>query len=164
MIKLVILIIIDFLPEASAPDGYRVQSLAEDNDHSEINRVLWRGFGHEGPPSDADIPSRIRQQQTPNYSLALNLVAVAPDGHFAAYAGIWVEPANRVAYVEPVATDPEHRRLGLGSVVVTECLRRAQGLGSTVAWVGSEEAFYEALGFEVTCASELWIKEPGPTL
>jgi len=148
------------LPAAITADGYRIQSLAENNDHTEINRVLWNGFDHDGPPPDEHIPSRLRAQQTPNYSLDLNIVAVSPEGHFASYAGIWIEPVNKVAYVEPVATDPDHRSLGLGGAVVVECLRRARDRGATIAWVGSDQAFYRALGFEVTCASNLWIKEP----
>jgi predicted N-acetyltransferase YhbS len=152
----------DLLPDVPPPPGYRLQSLAEGNDHAEINRVLWRGFNHEGPPPEDVIPSRVRAQQTPNYSLDLNIVAVDPAGHFVAYAGIWLEPTTGVAYVEPVATDPEHRRLGLGRAVVTKCLRRVRELGATIAWVGSDQEFYERLGFEVTCSSELWIREPQP--
>ena len=150
-------------PSPSMPGGYRIQSLAEDNDLSRINRVLWRGFNHEGPPPDALIPSRRRAQQTPNYSLDLNVVAVSPNGDFASYAGIWIEPKAKVAYVEPVATDPDHRRRGLAAAVVVECLRRAHDLGAKMAWVGSEQDFYKALGFEVTCVSNLWTKEPEPT-
>jgi ribosomal protein S18 acetylase RimI-like enzyme len=31
-----------------------------------------------------------------------------------------LDAANRVSYVEPVATDPNNRRMGLGTIVVLE--------------------------------------------
>ncbi len=102
----------------------------------------------------------MRVQQTPDYSLDLNIVAVSPEEHFASNAGIWLEPVNRVAYLEPVATDPDHRLLGLGRITVIDYLRRARDRGTSIAWVGSDQQFYTALGIEVTCVSDLWIKEP----
>ena len=146
------------LPEPSLPDGFRLQSLAEDNDLAKVNRVLWRGFNHEGPPPDDVIPSRARAQQTPNYRPDLNVVAVAPDGSYASYAGIWFVPENLVAYVEPVATDPDYRRMGLGKAAVLETLRRAKGLGANIAWVGSDQEFYVDMGFEVMAHSTLWYR------
>ena len=82
----------------------------------------------------------------------------APDGPFVSYAGTWYEGANRYAYVEPVATDPDYRRRGLGRAAVLEGLRRCAALGATVAYVGSDLAFYRALGFEVMHTDRCWTK------
>ncbi len=60
--------------------------------------------------------------------------------------------------MDPVATDPDSRRMGLGSAAVAETLRRARSEGATVAWVGSDQEFYRQLGFAVTARSELWVK------
>jgi predicted N-acetyltransferase YhbS len=79
-------------------------------------------------------------------------------GAYVAYAGIWFDPINRVACVEPVATDPEHRRRGLASAAIVEGLRRARAEGATVAWVGSDLPVYASLGFTVTCHNTLWVK------
>jgi len=146
-------------PETSTLEGFRLQSLAEENDLGQVNRVLWRGFGHEGPPPGEDIASRARAQQTPNYRKDLNIVAVAPAGNYVAYAGIWYVPENRVAYVEPVATDPEYRRMGLGKAAVLEAIRRTRELGAEVAWVGSDQEFYLDMGFEVVAHSTLWYRD-----
>ena len=148
-------------PETPMQVGFRLQSLADENDLAKVNRVLWRGFGHEGPAPEDGIVSRARAQQTPNYQKALNIVAVAPDGSYAAYAGIWYVPENEVAYVEPVATDPEFRRMGLGKAAVLEALRRTRELGAEVAWVGSDQAFYLDMGFEVVAHSTLWYRDVG---
>lgn len=146
------------LPYRALPDGYRLQSLADENDLERINRVLWRGFNHPGPAPDDEIPGRVLGQSAPHFRKDLTIVAVAPDGAYASYAGMWFVPENNVAYVEPVATDPDHRRRGLGSAAVLESLRRVRSLGADVAWVGSDQAFYTAMGFEVVAHSTLWVR------
>jgi predicted N-acetyltransferase YhbS len=140
----------------SLPDGFRLQSLADENDLTKLNRVLWRGFDHDGEPPAEEIPGRERVQRTPNYRHDLNVVAVGPTGDYAAYAGIWMVPESDVAMVEPVATDPDHRRRGLGRAVVLEALRRAQERGARLAWVGSDLAFYRDMGFVVATHATLW--------
>jgi len=149
------------LPEITIRAEFRLQSLDDENDLGRINRVLWRGFGHDGPAPEEGIASRARAQQTPNYRKDLNIVVAAPDGSYAAYAGIWYVPENKVAYVEPVATDPEFRRMGVGRAAVFEALRRTRELGAEVAWVGSDQEFYLDMGFEVVAHSTLWYRDVG---
>ena len=149
------------VPTAALPDGFRLQSLADDNDLAKVNRVLWRGFNHEGPPPDELVSMRARAQQTPNYRWDLNVVVVAPDGSYVSYAGIWFVPENRVAYVEPVATDPSYRLMGLGTAAVVEAIRRTKSLGASVAWVGSDQRFYLDMGFEIVGRSSLWYRQLG---
>lgn len=83
----------------------------------------------------------------------------APDGSFAAYCGMWYEARHRIAYVEPVCTDPDYRRMGLGVAVVLEGIRRCGAEGATVAFVGSEQPFYLAMGFEKLFDIHLWTNQ-----
>ena len=71
---------------------------------------------------------------------------------------MWYEPVNRIAYVEPVATDPDYRRIGLGKAAVWEGIRRSGELGAEVAYVGSDQLFYKSIGFKVLYKSNCWIK------
>ena len=96
--------------------------------------------------------------RAPNFLKDLTVVVVAPDENYVSYSGMWVVPENRVAYVEPVATDPDYRRMGLGKAAVLESLRRAAALGAEVAWVGSDQGFYKAIGFETMFAAYPWVK------
>lgn len=146
------------LPSVILPDGYRLHTLADDDDPSQVNRVLWRGFDHEGPPPDDEIPGRIRVQHSPHFRRDLHVVVEEAGGDYVSYAGIWLDSINRVAMVEPVATDPAHRRRGLAAAAIIEGLRRAQAEGATVAWVGSDLPVYASLGFTVTCHDTLWVK------
>jgi predicted N-acetyltransferase YhbS len=146
------------IPEVQLPDGFAIQSLADENDFYKINQVLWRGFNHEGPAPDEDVQSRKDMQKAPNFRKDLNIVAVAPNGNYVSYSGIWVVEANRVAYVEPVATDPDYRRMGLGKAAVLECVRRSKALGAEIVWVGSNLEFYQSIGFTKMFDAVAWVK------
>jgi len=146
----------DPFPPVPVPEGFQLKSLAEENDLRKLNRVLWRGFGHgDEPPSDG-IEDREFMQSAPNYRKDLNVVVEAPDGNFASYCGMWYEPVNELAYVEPVATDPAYRRLGLGRAAVMEGVRRCGALGAQVACVGTAMPFYLALGFRQVYDRSAW--------
>ena len=147
------------LPSAPPPPGFKVKSLVEDNDLRKVDRVLWRGFGHgDEPPADG-IDDRKFMQSAPNYRRDLNIVVEAPDGNFASYCGIWFEPVHSIAYVEPVATDPDYRRMGLARVAVLEGIHRCGAMGAGVACVGAALPLYLSLGFRPVYSSSLWQKE-----
>jgi len=146
------------IPTASLPAGYRLQSLADEVDLHKINQVLWRGFDHPGAPPEQEIPGRRETMQAPNFRKELTIVVVAPDGNYVSYCGMWIVPAHRIAYVEPVATDPDYRRMGLGRAAVLESLRRVAALGAQVAWVGSGLEFYQSIGFEIMFNTYPWVK------
>ncbi len=145
-------------PLIDLPEGFHLKSLADDNDLKKIHRVLWRGFDHAGEPPVDGIEDRKKMQSTPNFRKDLTIVIEAPTGNFASFCGTWYEPINEIAYVEPVATDPDFRRMGLGRAAVLEGIRRAGALGATVAFVGSDLYFYKAIGFTKNFDSNCWIK------
>jgi len=135
------------VPEPAVPPGFRIASLADDDDFSKMQRLLWRGFNHEGEPPPDARSEREFMQSAPNFRKDLNVVIAAPDGGFASYCGMWYEPGQRIAYVEPVATDPAFRRQGLGKAAVLEAIRRCGRKGATVAYVGTAMPFYLSFGF-----------------
>lgn len=146
------------VPPPVLPEGFRLQSLAEENDQRKINRCLWRGFNHEGEQPEEEANGPAVAQHAPNFRKDLTIVAVAPNGDYVSYAGIWLVADLGFAYVEPVATDPDYRRMGLGRAAVLETARRVQAEGAEVAWVGSDQEFYMALGFQRQFQRNLWVK------
>ena len=66
------------LPTPVLPDGFRLKSLAEDDDPHKVNGLLHRGFGHGDEPPDDAVASRKFMQSAPGYSLDLNIVVEAP--------------------------------------------------------------------------------------
>ena len=144
------------LPEPSVPSGFRVASLADHDDPQKVHQLLWRGFNHEGEPPKDGVAEREFLQSAPGFRKELNIVVVAPDGGFAAYCGTWYEPRHRFGYVEPVATDPDFRRMGLGQAAVLEGIRRCGREGATVAYVGTAMPFYLSMGFRRMHRISVW--------
>lgn len=92
----------------------------------------------------------------PHLNRDLNIAVVAPDGSYAAYCGIWYDPATAYALVEPVCIDPDHRRRGCGRAAVLEAAHRCAQLGAEVAYVGSDQPFYYAVGFAPHSSGTWW--------
>jgi len=147
-------------PAINLPEGFRLKSLADDCNWVKVNRVLWRGFNHEGEPPDSEEELEIRRKMfdTPKARHDLKITVEAPDGDFVSFCGMFYEPNHKYAYVEPVATDPDYRRMGLGKAAVLEGIRRCGALGATVAYVGNDLPIYQAIGFKKVYISECWLK------
>lgn len=150
----------DPFPPITLPEGFRLKSLAEDPDWAKVHRVLWRGFDHgdDVPMNVDEFESRRRMFDTPKARRDLKIVVEAPDGNLAAFCGMFYESTGRFAYVEPVATDPDYRRMGLGKAAVLDGIRRCAALGATKAYVGNDLPVYSAIGFKPAYASQCWKK------
>lgn len=150
--------------EARLPDGFSLASLKDTPSALEYGRVLWKGFNHE---ADGEGPFRYgpRHDETlrlelsnPHADASLRIAVVAPDGHFASYCGLWYDPEAGYGVVEPMATDPACRRLGLGRAALYEGARRVLARGCTRVFVGSSQQFYYSVGFRPCATATLWRK------
>jgi len=150
----------DEIPEAILPDGYHLQSMADEgSDIDKRRKVFGVGFNH---PDPKDWPSRLSYQglqQAPNYHSDLDIYVVAPDGEYVACCIGWWDEVNKIASLEPVATDPAYRRKGLARAAVYETIRRTAKLGAKRVFVGSGQEFYLSLGFELTYPAHHWVKQ-----
>ena len=114
----------------------------------ELSRTVWA-------PSRGTLEDYRYLRAAPVYRPDLDLVAVAPDGRFAAYAIVWYDPASHVGEFEPVGTHPEFRRQGAARAVMIEGLRRLRDLGARRALVTSSAdnlasiRLYESVGFGI---------------
>jgi mycothiol synthase len=152
------------LPNAPVPAGYTVRSLGDVDELPARSWASWRGFHPNEPDEDYEGWEWYHNiQRCPLYRRDLDIVAVAPGGEIASFCTLWYDDVTRSAYVEPVATVPEHLRLGLARAAITEGLRRLQRLGATRAFVGGYEPGPNALYASVLSPehdrSEQWIKE-----
>jgi GNAT superfamily N-acetyltransferase len=149
-----------FFPNIPLAEGFRLTSLAEECDWAKVHQVMWRGFGHgdDVPMSEEEFDDRRKMFDTPRARRDLKIAVAAPNGEFAAFCGMFFDESGKFAYVEPVATDPRYRRLGLGRAAVLEGIRRCGLLGATIAYVGSDQPFYQSLGFTKVFNSECWVR------
>jgi len=149
---------IDVLQEYLLPENYSFISMADDWNWYQFDRVMWRGFNHEGRPSydDDSMSKRKHIASLPMLKPELKICVVAPDGNYVSHCGTWYQPGDFYCYVEPVATDPDYRKMGLGKAVVLEAIRRCGELGAKQAVVGSNQQFYFNIGFYPTHTLTHW--------
>lgn len=150
----------NLFPPITLPEGFRLKSLADECDWAKVHRVLWRGFDHgdDVPMNEEELESRRRMFDTPKARCDLKITVEALNGEFVSFCGMFYEPTHQYAYVEPLATDPDYRRMGLGKAAVLEGIRRCATLGANMAYVGSDQEFYLSFGFKVIYVSESWLK------
>jgi GNAT superfamily N-acetyltransferase len=136
------------LPALAEP--YRLRPTdPSDADCSRMADLLNAGFGRT-VHSAAEIRNFV--DRSPSFEHALNLVAAAPDGSFAATVGLTYDAANRHGLIEPVCTHPDHRRRGLAHVLLLRGLRRLQERGALTASLDTGDgeganALYIGAGF-----------------
>jgi GNAT superfamily N-acetyltransferase len=131
---------LDQVPVA-VPPGYIIRALREDELPAR-SWASWRAF-HPDEPDDRYVGWEWYHniQRMPLYRRDLDVVAEAPDGAIASFCTLWYDDVTRSAYFEPVATVPEHQRIGLGRAVMAEAAGRARHMGATqVCVTGASEA------------------------
>jgi len=128
-----------------------------DVDYMKLHHCWWKGFNHGDEPDD-DVDGRIFGCNAPHADISLMTIVVAPDGEYACALGMWYDERNRYAYLEPLATVPKYRRMGLAAIALTEAMKKTKTLGATYCFGGMGD-FYTAIGFETICNRELWKKD-----
>jgi mycothiol synthase len=151
------------IPDVSLAPGYTVRALGDVDELPARSWASWRGF-HPDEPDEAyeGWEWYLNVQRCPLYRRDLDIVAVAPGGEIASFCTFWYDDVTRSAYIEPVATVPEHQRRGLARAVLNEGLLRLQRMGATRAFVGGFEPGPNALYSSVLSAEhdryEQWVK------
>ncbi|GHU86407.1 hypothetical protein FACS189473_5630 [Spirochaetia bacterium] len=145
------------------PEGFKICSLKDNFSIFKYGQVCWKGFNHE---IDGDGPFEFywekhskeyeKEWNRPNIDLDLKIFVVAPNGDFVSHCGMWYDKTIDCALVEPVATEPAYRKMGLGKAVVLEGIKRCGKLGAKRAYVDSSQQFYYNIGFRPYKTSTWW--------
>lgn len=137
-------------PAEPLPDGFTLRAVGGPEEWQRRVDVHRAAFGR----SRFSVEGYRNVRATPNYRPDLDLVAVAPNGDFAAYCLVWYDPASRVGEYEPVGGHPDWRQRGLTRAVLIEGLRRLRALGAEWAIVLTPSdntpalRLYESAGFQ----------------
>ena len=121
--------------EIVVPDGYETTTLRErpNLDRAAIAKCVERSFD-----TSVDLEPVMRNlEQNPMFLPELSSVVLAPDGSVAAYCRGTVDPVSGVCGIDPVCTDPDHQRLGLGKTAVRQLFANQRALGGRFAYIGS---------------------------
>lgn len=137
----------------SLPDAYTMSPQGFAADPWQYQLVIHKGFDNDGTPEkwDYEFLKRI-----PHANEALKTFVIARS-EYCAHCGLWYT-AGDTAYVEPVATVPEHRNQGLAKAAIYEACTRANILGAERAVVVSDQTFYFRIGFTLSSEVYAWVK------
>ncbi len=147
------------------PEGFYITTMKDTYDLYQYQRVLWKGFNHELNGEGEFTFSKEKEQAAneemmrPNVDLSLKVAVVSPNGNFVSYCGMWYDQEAGFAVIEPVATDPDYRKMGLGKAAVLEGIRRTGELGAKTALVGSSQQFYYSIGLRPYSTATIWGKK-----
>lgn len=153
------------VPDYSLPEGYTIRHAVVEEDYVEYREVQKAVFRHIKDMSKSQL---LLYSRASFYREDLDIVAVDPEGNFAAFCTVRIDPLSRIAELEPVGTHPDHRKLGLGRAVICEGLRRVEKYEpSAMVIIGaapSEGArrLYESVGFVNEGPLHYWVKKLSP--
>ena len=138
------------VPTYSLPEGYTIRNAVIEKDFLKYREVQMTVFPHI-----VSMSMELLQlfSTASFYQEDLDIVAVDPDGKFAAFCTARIDPLSKIAQLEPVGTHPDHRKLGLARAVICESLKRLEKYRpSAVVILGAAPTdgarrLYESVGF-----------------
>jgi ribosomal protein S18 acetylase RimI-like enzyme len=139
----------DPIPDKLLPEGFSMRPVAGEHEAGLVAEVHNGAFK---PKWDAE--KYLTVMRTPGFQIDHELVVVAPDGRFAAFTIIWLDPISRSGYFEPVGCHREFQRRGLTSALMYEGMRRMRAAGMETAIVCynadnvSGVPLYRSVGFQ----------------
>ena len=140
---------LDSVPEARLPNGFTIRSVAGEHEAQLVADVHNGAFSPKWTHTDY-----LKVMRTPGFDPERELVVVAPDGRFAAFAVIWFDSVSLTGYFEPVGCHSSFSRRGLTKALMFTGMARMKEGGMETAIVGyeptNEAAFklYSSAGFE----------------
>ena len=150
------------VPEYQLPNGYTIRNAVIEKDFLKYQTVQKAVFPHIRTMSKKLLQIYCTASF---YHEDLDVVAVDPDGNFAAFCTARLDPVSRIAELEPVGTHPEYRKLGLAKAVICESLVRLERYRpSAIVILGAAPTeganrLYESVEFENKGARHIWHKK-----
>ena len=156
------------------PEGYHFVE-PEDTDILKLSKLCWYGFGHgeRGEFTRWDkyddglewTPEKSHKDNvgefmapSPHSTHEYDVIIADENGEYVCFSGMWWISENKLAYMEPLCTSPEHRRKGLASAALTKHYHRMKALGAT-HMTGGEDPFYEKIGYGDGFKISIWKKK-----
>ncbi len=140
------------------PEGYKIMTMAENNDIIKRTKAFAKAFGNWGTEHEVQPHSYEALQKAPDYNKELDIYIVAPDSEIVSFCLVWFDEKNKIGVLEPVGTDPGHRRKGLAKAANYEAIKRVKQKGARKVYVGDGQQFYLSIGFKHKQYSRVWEK------
>ena len=138
------------------PEGFSFEEPGK-LDMRKMIEASWRGFDHDTEP-EGGVERGYHLIAAPHATPELDVIVKNAQGEYVCYAGMWLVPENKLAYLEPLCTVPEYRRMGLASAALSELYRRTVVTGAT-HMTGGAHPFYLSIGYEGILRRSVWRRD-----
>ncbi|WP_018759160.1 GNAT family N-acetyltransferase [Paenibacillus terrigena] len=118
------------IQEPRFPEGFMVRPIETGDLEQKVN-IMSGSAGLTAP--DMEIYHRL--MSCPTYHQDLDLVIVDEVNQVVGFANIWFDSENNIAIIEPFGTAPTHRRKGLATNLLYECMRRLKNAGVSKLYI-----------------------------
>lgn len=148
------------IPEPQVPEGFTLRHLAGEHEAEEWTAAFNQSFIDHWNHHEMGVELRRHWMQEPSYDPTLDLIAVAPDSRFAAFAwcGINQDENRRTGrnegWIYSLGTRRGFRKIGLGRAILLFGLQRLKAAGVAIAALGVDAEnptgalrLYESVGF-----------------
>jgi len=151
------------IPEPQLPEGFTLRHVAGEHEAESYVAMHRDAFG----TTNMTVEQRLAFMRDPAYNPELDLIAVSPNGMFAAFCVCSVDQdenslsGRKEGWTDPIGTRPAFRRRGLARAVLLAGLRglRARGIDTAVIGTGSwniaTQRLCESVGFR-TLYNVVW--------
>jgi mycothiol synthase len=159
------------IPQPQFPEGFQVVQVNGTEDAAAWIEMHRQTFIDHWDFHPYTLEEYSYQISTPKYCPDLDLVAVAPDGTFAAFCYSHIDAEQnqqqqrREGWISSLGTRRGFRRLGLGRAMLLTGLQRLQQAGMEIAYLGVDTAnpnhartLYESVGFRKVHANLFYAK------
>jgi GNAT superfamily N-acetyltransferase len=148
------------LPDHECPEGFEIRSIKR-TEFDQQASLIRRVFGH-GEWFTAEVLEWLANCSF--YREELDLVAVTPEGTIASFCTFRLDPTSKIISLEPMGTNPDYRRLGLGKAIMTEGIKRSMKYGPPFFYIdgaantSAANRLYDETGFNEKYAIYSWVK------
>ncbi len=156
----------ELVPAPQHPVGFMVRQLQREQEVVEYVALHREAFG----TSHMTVEHCLAMMNNPDYRPELDVVAVAPDGSFAAFCVCTInrevnaQSGQNEGEIGIIGTRPAYRNMGLGRVMLLVGLQRLKDCGISTATLGTTSSnahairLYESVGFRVA-SKFLWFSK-----
>jgi ribosomal protein S18 acetylase RimI-like enzyme len=130
--------------------GFEIRAVLGEDEHAARAGAARRAFESTLGTEQHDA-RYLAFMRSPAYVRDNDLVAVAPDGRVGAFTIVWPDAELSVAQFEPVGTDPDFQRRGLGRAIIAAGLARLAAAGIARARVMTVAGNTAAVGLYLAC-------------
>ncbi|NJC98578.1 MAG: hypothetical protein C3F07_03945 [Anaerolineales bacterium] len=151
----------DPIPEPKLPQGFVLRPIKGTEEAEAVASMHRAAFGSDYMTTE----NRLAIMNTSEYDPSLDLLVIAPDGMVAAYCTCSVNDQTKVGSSDPVATHPDHQRMGLARALLLRGMQILKERGMESAQLGTRgdniamQKTAESVGFTVKYQTIWFSKE-----